>query len=62
VRHSIGLFDIEDRFSRTDCGKRGADARPDFNLNFTGQVTKISADTQTGKPAKAHRPCDYIHN
>jgi hypothetical protein len=27
----VRLSDIEDRFTRTACGKRGADVRPDFN-------------------------------
>jgi hypothetical protein len=29
----VRLSDIEDRFTCTDCGKRGADVRPDFNWN-----------------------------
>jgi hypothetical protein len=27
----LRLSDIEDRFTYTACGKRGADVRPDFN-------------------------------
>jgi hypothetical protein len=27
------LSDLEDRFSCSACGKRGADVRPDFNWN-----------------------------
>jgi hypothetical protein len=27
----LGLSDIEDRFTCSACGKRGADVRPDFN-------------------------------
>ena len=29
----LRLSDIEDRFTCTACGKRGADVRPDFNWN-----------------------------
>jgi hypothetical protein len=29
----LRLSDIEDRFTCTACGKRGADVRPDFNRN-----------------------------
>jgi hypothetical protein len=29
----VRLSDIEDRFTCTACGKRGADVRPDFNWN-----------------------------
>ena len=31
----LRLSDIEDRFTCTACGKRGADVRPDFNWNKT---------------------------
>jgi hypothetical protein len=29
----VRLSDIEDRFTCTACGERGADVRPDFNWN-----------------------------
>ena len=29
----VRLSDIEDRFTCSACGKRGADVRPDFNWN-----------------------------
>jgi hypothetical protein len=29
----VRLSDIEDRFTCSACGERGADARPDFTLN-----------------------------
>jgi hypothetical protein len=32
------LSDIEPQFVCTDCGKRGADVRPDFNWNVTKPV------------------------
>jgi hypothetical protein len=31
----LRLSDIEDRFTCTACGKRGADVRPDFNWDKT---------------------------
>jgi hypothetical protein len=31
----LKLSDIEDRFTCTACGKRGADLRPDFDWNKT---------------------------
>jgi hypothetical protein len=31
----LRLSDIEDRFTCTACGKRGADVRPDFNWDRT---------------------------
>jgi hypothetical protein len=31
----LRLSDIEDRFTCSACGKRGADVRPDFNWNRT---------------------------
>jgi hypothetical protein len=31
----LRLSDIEDRFTCSACGKRGADVRPDFNWNKT---------------------------
>ena len=31
----LSLSDIEDRFTCTKCGKRGADVRPDFNWKRT---------------------------
>jgi hypothetical protein len=36
----VRLSDIELRFVCTACGKRGADARPDFALDKPGKLTR----------------------
>jgi hypothetical protein len=34
------LSDLEDKFTCTACGKRGADVRPDFDCDKPGKLTR----------------------
>jgi len=36
----VRLSDIEDRFVCKECGKRGADIRPDFHWDKSGLLTR----------------------